>query len=146
MSIIDKLSSGMNEAGNTITQKAKDISEQTRLSGEISKNKARREEEIKKLGEAYYQAKKKNEPENLEESIREIELIDGILEKLTESLCQLKGIVLCGQCGTEVPKGSFFCPACGTPVKQPSMIRCNKCGTQMAFGSRFCIQCGAKIE
>ncbi len=146
MSIIDKLSSGMNEAGNTITQKAKDISEQTRLTGEIAKNKARREEEIKKLGEAYYQARRKNEPENLEESVHEIELIDGILEKLTESLCRLKGIILCGQCGSEVPKGSLFCPSCGAQIKQPSVIRCGKCGAQLDAGSRFCIQCGTKIE
>ena len=34
MSIIEKLSSGVTEAGNTITQKAKGISEQTKLSGE----------------------------------------------------------------------------------------------------------------
>ncbi len=146
MSIIEKLSSGVTEAGNTITQKAKGISEQTKLSGEISKNKARREEYIKKLGEAYYQSQRAGEEADLSELIREIELVDGVLEKLTESLCQLKGIVICEKCGTEVMKGSAFCPSCGTAVKQPAVIRCPKCSAQLEAGSRFCVYCGAKTE
>lgn len=83
MSIIDKLSSGMTEAGNTITQKAKDISEQSKISNEISKNKSRREAYIQKLGEAYYNVQKGGDDENLEELVNEIDLVDGILEKLT---------------------------------------------------------------
>lgn len=146
MSIIDKLSSGVSEAGNTITQKAKGISEQTKISGEISKNKARREACIQKLGEAYYQSHKAGEELDADEMIHELELVDGILAKLTESLCQLKGIVICEKCGTEVMKGSAFCPACGTPVKEPTVIRCPKCSAELPGGTRFCVHCGTKIE
>lgn len=146
MSIIDKLSSGVSEAGNTITQKAKGISEQTKISSEISKNKARREEYIRKLGEAYYQSRKTGEELDADEMIHELELVDGILAKLTESLCQLKGIVICEKCGTEVMKGSAFCPACGTPVKEPTVIRCPKCSAELPGGTRFCVYCGTKIE
>ena len=146
MSIIDKLSSGVSEAGNTITQKAKGISEQTKLSSEISKNKARREECIRKLGEACYQAHKAGEEFEAQELFHELELVDGILDKLTESLCQLKGIVICEKCGTEVMNGSAFCPSCVTQVRQPEVIRCPKCSAQLPGGSRFCVYCGAKVE
>ena len=146
MSIIDKLSSGMTEAGNTITQKAKDISEQSRISGEIAKNKSRRQEYIAKLGEAYYQAQKKGEPGDFEELIHEIDLVDGILANLTDSLYQLKGIVICEQCGTEVPKGSIFCSSCGAQVRQPNFVKCSKCGAELPLGTRFCVQCGTRIE
>lgn len=146
MSIIDKLSSGVSEAGNTITQKAKGISELTKVSSEISKNKARRDECIRKLGEAYYQARKAGEELDAEEMIRELELVDGILDKLTESLCQLKGIVICEKCGTEVAKGSAFCPACGAQVRQPTVVRCPKCSAELPGGTRFCVHCGTKIE
>lgn len=146
MSIIDKLSSGMSEAGSTISQKAKGISEQTKLSGEISKNKARREECIRKLGEVCYQAYKAGEEPAAEELFHEIELVDGILDKLTESLNQLKGIVICEKCGTEVMRGSAFCPSCGTQLKQPTVIRCPKCNAELQSGSRFCVYCGTKVE
>ncbi len=146
MSIIHKLSPGVSEAGNTIPQKAKGISEQTKLSSEISKNKARREECIRKLGEACYQAHKAGEEFEAQELFHELELVDGILDKLTESLCQLKGIVICEKCGTEVMKGSAFCPSCGTQVRQPEVIRCPKCSAQLPGGSRFCVYCGAKVE
>lgn len=146
MSIIDKLSSGVTEAGNTISQKAKGISDQTKLSGEISKNKARRDESIRKLGEVYYQARIKNEEPDAEELIHEIEQVDGILDKLTESLNQLKGIVICENCGTEIEKGNAFCPSCGTPVKEPQKIRCPKCVAELPAGTRFCVYCGTKIE
>lgn len=146
MSILDKLSSGMTEAGNTISQKAKGISEQTKLSGELSKNKARREECIRRLGEVYYQARKKDETPDDAELIEEIGQIDGIIEKITENLNQLKGIVVCEKCGTELEKGSAFCPSCGTPVKEPEVIRCPKCMAELPAGTRFCIHCGTKIE
>lgn len=146
MSIIDKLSSGVTEAGNTISQKAKGISEQTKLSGELSKNKARRDDCIQKLGEVYYQARIKNEEPDAEELIHEIEQVDGILEKLTDSLNQLKGIVVCENCGTEIEKGNAFCPSCGTPVKEPQKIRCPKCVAELPAGTRFCVYCGTKIE
>lgn len=146
MSIINKLSSGMTEAGNTISQKAKGITEQTKLNSEISKNRARRDEYIRKLGEACYQSHKTGEAVELDGLFHELELIDGVLEKMTESLCQLKGIIICENCGTEVAKGSAFCPACGTPVKQPTTIRCPRCGMELPGGTRFCVQCGTKIE
>ncbi len=146
MSFIDKLSSGVNEAGNTISQKAREISEQTKLTGEINKNRARRDELIRQLGESYYQAKQSGTEANFDELVHEISLVDGILAKVTESLNQLKGIVICEKCGTEISKGSAFCPSCGTPVKEPTVIRCPKCSAELAAGSRFCVYCGAKIE
>lgn len=146
MSIIDKLSNGMSEAGNTITQKAKDISEQSKISSEIAKNKNRRQEYITKLGEAYYQAQKKGEAANFEELIHEIDLVENIIVNLTDSLYQLKGIVICEQCGTEIPKGSAFCSSCGAQVRQPSFVKCSKCGAELPLGTRFCIKCGTRIE
>ncbi len=146
MSFIDKISSGVTEAGNSISQKAKDISEQTKLSGEIAKNKARRDEYIMQLGEAYYQAHKNGTEGNFDELMEQIDLVDGILDNLKEGLYQIKGIVICDQCGTEVPRGSAFCPSCGAQVRQPASVRCAKCGTELAAGSRFCIKCGARIE
>ena len=146
MSIIDKLSNGMSEAGNTITQKAKDISEQSRISSEIAKNKNRRQEYITKLGEAYYQAQKKGEAANFEELIHEIDLVENIIVNLTDSLYQLKGIVICEQCGAEIPKGSAFCSSCGAQIRQPSFVKCSKCGAELPLGTRFCIKCGTRIE
>lgn len=146
MSIIDKLSSGVTEAGNTISQKAKDITGQNKITGEIAKNKERREEYIKRLGEAYYQAQKGRESEDINTLLKEVELVDGILGQLTDSLNHLKGINLCEQCGVEVAKGSAFCPSCGAPVRQPSVIRCARCGAELSAGSRFCIQCGTRVE
>jgi len=55
------------------------------------------------------------------------------------------------QCARELPLGSAFCPACGTPapkeqpaVLQPGEAFCAQCGKPLRPGALFCAGCGAK--
>ncbi|MCD1296077.1 hypothetical protein CUJ83_13825 [Methanocella sp. CWC-04] len=50
--------------------------------------------------------------------------------------------VPCVKCGTAVPQGSKFCPACGTKQEQAA---CPKCGAGVAPGAKFCANCGERL-
>ncbi len=52
--------------------------------------------------------------------------------------------VPCVKCGTNVPAGSKFCPACGT--QQQTSQTCPKCNAQVQPGSKFCPNCGQPME
>ncbi len=55
------------------------------------------------------------------------------------------GSARCPQDGTLAPKGTRFCPECGTPMVQPVEDSCPQCGAA-ANGAKFCPECGTKIE
>jgi membrane protease subunit (stomatin/prohibitin family) len=47
----------------------------------------------------------------------------------------------CVKCGTMVPQGSKFCPACGEKQEQKA---CPGCKAALPAGAKFCPSCGAK--
>jgi len=52
----------------------------------------------------------------------------------------------CPTCGTAVPAGLAFCPACGSRARQASSgPSCPKCGTPSAPGAKFCGVCGTSF-
>lgn len=145
MSFFDKIGNGVVEAGNSISQKAKDISEQTRISGEINRYKAQKEEYIKKLGETVYEAKEKGEEPDIEEILASLRETDMFIKNLTNSLNDVKGIMSCGQCGSEIPRDSLFCPNCGQKVESQTKLICPKCSRELELGTKFCVGCGTKV-
>ncbi len=48
----------------------------------------------------------------------------------------------CGSCGTDNPRTSRFCRACGSPLG----VRCSACGSPVLREFRFCGNCGAGVE
>lgn len=57
----------------------------------------------------------------------------------------------CGNCGSEIPNDSKFCPVCGKdpqPVIAPLTEEarfCSSCGQSIAAGQHFCTACGSEI-
>jgi hypothetical protein len=47
--------------------------------------------------------------------------------------------------GTLAPKGTKFCPECGSPMVQPVSDNCPNCGSA-TNGAKFCPECGTKVE
>jgi ribosomal protein L32 len=54
-------------------------------------------------------------------------------------------LACCPNDGTVAPAGTKFCPECGTPMVQPTVVKCPNCGADTK-GAKFCPECGTKIE
>lgn len=145
MSFLDKIGSSVAEAGDTITQKTKDLSEQNRLTKEISMRKADREACLKNLGEAVYTAKLQGTTADVDALIEQIKILDGTLRNLTLSLNDIKGIATCESCGADVQSGVQFCPNCGSKMKVQDTVSCPKCNRVFPWGTKFCVGCGTKL-
>ena len=53
--------------------------------------------------------------------------------------------LLCPNCRSQVPPNSNCCNICGTPLRQPLLLRiCSSCKTQIPATSNFCPECGAR--
>lgn len=68
------------------------------------------------------------------------EQMSGITDALN-----IKAIVKCEKCGSQMPKNSKFCPNCGngnTSEEKSEKIKCSNCGFYYDKTVKFCPECG----
>lgn len=52
-------------------------------------------------------------------------------------------IIYSAQCHSQVPPNSNYCNICGTPLRQPLLLRiCSSCKTKIPVTANFCPDCG----
>lgn len=134
-------------------QKAKEMSEISKLNMLIS-------EEQKKVDNIYYQIGKLYAamyPEEHTEEFNGMFVALGEMNKKIRSyqqeIANIKRVVCCPQCGAEVQMGDSFCSLCGMRMPMPAipqvnmddLVRCESCGSMVKKGNRFCTSCGNPI-
>ncbi len=169
MAFFDKLS----DFAKNIGDKTTDAIETGKLQSKINSEKSLAGEELKKIGEFYYNAWLNGgeiAPEILEvctaakahydaadEAQAEIDRIRAENEAAKaaaaapaapEVPAAPSGIV-CTACGAENAPGTKFCCNCGNKLEIPAPPEpkiCPNCGATVADGMRFCGECGQKME
>jgi len=70
------------------------------------------------------------------------------IEALRAQIEEIKGVIRCEKCGTEIAQGTAFCSNCGSPAPKPKekipadCFKCASCGAIVKKGIRFCTSCG----
>lgn len=168
MAFFDKL----NDFAKNIGDKTSDAIETTKLNSRISSERSAAGEDLKKIGEHYYNlftAGGEVAPEVVEfcqsakahydaaaEAQAEIERIkaENEAEKAAAAApivpaAQVSGIA-CPSCGAVNSEGTKFCQGCGTKLETlppaPAGITCPGCGAANSEGTKFCRECGGKLE
>ena len=169
MAFFDKLS----DFAKNIGDKTTDAIETGKLQSKINSEKSLAGEELKKIGEFYYNAWLNGgeiAPEILEvctaakahydaadEAQAEIDRIRAENEAAKaaaaapaapEVPAAPAGIV-CTACGAENAPGTKFCCNCGNKLEIPAPPEpkiCPNCGATVADGMRFCGECGGALQ
>ena len=144
MSIFDVISSGVSEAGGSLSRKAKDLTETAKISSEMNKAEGRRQECFRQIGECIYEGSKDGREADYREILSEVREIEAQLDGLRADLRKRKGLVLCPGCGRDVDRSASFCPGCGAPIAAGNV--CPACKTPLEPDAKFCIHCGHKAE
>ena len=114
MDFFDKLGDRLIEVGREVSDRAKDVSDSTRMQYEIRKKKQELDDAYKTLGKRYYE-------ENKDSADDEITLIRETLAEIEDMEIQvagLKGGRRCPKCGAVVPMDSGYCNKCGAKLEE----------------------------
>ena len=112
MDFFNKIGDTIVSAVKGVGEKAKDVTDATRLSYDISKKKSEINDKYRTLGKKYYS-------EHRDEKDDMIVAITAAIEELHEmekNLASVKGGTRCEKCGAIVPVGSAYCSKCGAKV------------------------------
>ena len=71
------------------------------------------------------------------------------IEDLRNRLQELKGVIICKVCGTELSRDAKFCGSCGAKIEkeQPEKpLICPVCGGELKDTDVFCKLCGSPVK
>jgi len=115
---IDKL----NETGQAVAQKAKDVAEIAKLNALIVSEEASVRARYTELGRLYYQLHGAS-PEPGVAGL--CSAVSDSIKKIADMRAQinlLRGVIKCAVCGLEVDDIYDFCPKCGTKLVHPEPV------------------------
>ncbi len=120
----------INDLTQKFTQKVKQLSKDTaeevqklnrirQLNGKVNDARKQIEQIYSEIGKKFYELHKDSAPEGFEELVRTISDRTVEIGQLKEQLREVKGVVLCENCNTEVSADERFCPNCGSKMPEP---------------------------
>ena len=152
MDFFDEVGRKLAQTGHGVAQKTKNVAETVKINGLISEEEKRISDTYLRMGKLYYDACGENPGPPFVPLVAAIRDAAAKLAVYTEQLKQIKGVVNCQKCGSEVPYHAPFCSSCGSPVQSspvsesPADTACPLCGTPLPPGRAFCTNCGKPVE
>ena len=118
MSAWDNLKGSLFAAGRDVSQKAKEVSEVAKLKMDIHTKEAFVEKQFAALGRAYYEVNKDNASEAAVEKFAVIKEALEEIERMSQQVLDIQGVVQCPNCGKKMPADNSFCSDCGTKLDE----------------------------
>jgi len=140
MAFFEKIGGAITSGVGATANKAKDITDQTKLGNEIHSKKKELNGLYAQIGKLYVEGAEATKIDEIKNNALELSnYIDALEEKYNDA----KGLKKCEICGEIIDNSSVFCAHCGG--KQSVRVnKCVKCRTVLADGVAFCFNCGTK--
>ncbi len=119
MAFLGKIRETVTDTSKMVAQKAKDMAEVTKLSGQISSEESKIKEAYLAIGKRYFE---ENMGEVSDAYINDFTIINEAkarISELQEQIKTIKGVFSCPNCGAEVTTESVFCSSCGAKIEAP---------------------------
>lgn len=152
MAIFGGMKERISQAGQTTVQKAKDLSEITRLNSEISAAENQINTLYGRIGYEIYRAYRDDPQPETADLVQQVTELHQKIEDCKEQIKAINAANTCPQCGAKISKGMAFCSNCGCklptgPQPRPEeLATCDSCGAPIMPGSAFCTSCGKKLS
>lgn len=145
----------MGRMAQNAVAKSKEMAEITRLNVEISNLEQSLRDNYIQLGQYVLSHPDliAAEDETVVQIRQSVTDLQAKVEQDRQTICDLRNVNICSNCGAEVSRSSKFCDKCGTAMDRPVLTNrqeenhvCPSCGAEVENGAAFCGSCGAKLE
>ncbi|NLZ80581.1 MAG: zinc ribbon domain-containing protein [Clostridiales bacterium] len=119
MDFFNKLGDIISDNGKKVAKKAKDVSELTKLNGQLTTEENRKNAAFLAVGKRFFE---ESVGEVSTEYISDFSVINESLaniEEIKNQIKMIKKIYHCPNCGANMSINASFCSSCGSKVKHP---------------------------
>lgn len=154
-SFFDNLGDKLNSMGRGIADKAKEVSDTTKLNSQIREEEKKIQNAFVSIGQQYYAQSKENPAPEYEVLFQSITASEALIAQYKLEVQKIKGVCTCTNCGAEIDVNAAFCPSCGTKneflakqqeAQEASERHCPNCGAAVKDDAVFCPECGNRVE
>lgn len=154
MAFFEQIGKRLTDAGQNVAQQTQNLADVTRLNGAISERERKISQLFLAIGKAYYEKHKDDHSAEEWEKVAEVNTLYAEIFEDREKIKQIKGVINCEKCGSDLPVNASFCNVCGTKVNRVEVVKdnveegcqCPSCHAIVVKGNLFCNRCGTKIE
>ena len=118
MAFFDRMKDSLTTAGQEVSQKAKNATENVRLGNLIKNNDKMVDKLLYQVGLKYYEAHGQEEGTEYQELFAEINRLKSENAGYQQELDNLAATNKCSQCGFGNNASAKFCISCGAPLNQ----------------------------
>lgn len=171
MAFFNKVGETISSKSRDVAKKAKDFAEVSSLNGQINSQEDNINKMYLEIGKQYFNKYKDMDNNEYPDQCSAIKDAMVKIDQLRADINKIKGIMICQNCGAEIPDESAFCPGCGSKVvkevivdsqlvqeqdgvqapqvesaasKEPHV--CPECGSTLSEDAAFCTSCGHKLS
>lgn len=149
MAFFDQMKNKLTATSQSAVQMAKDLTETTRLNGQVNEAEKEINELYRKLGFEVYQAYREEPIPAGAELIAQLNELHEKVEALKAQIQTINKASLCPACGAKISKGMVFCSSCGCRLpeaEEKQVVLCANCGGVLEEDALFCTNCGTRVE
>lgn len=152
MDFFNELGSKLSMTGKTVADKAKDLTEITRLNAKVVSEESKLNKAYAEIGKLYYAECRGEMADAYAEAAETIRTALAEIASAKEQINVLKGVRTCAQCGREMGKNDLYCGSCGAKnepaaeeaPKSKDQV-CPVCKSIVPADLQYCPTCGEKL-
>lgn len=162
MAFFEQLSKKVTQVSQTTIQKTKEIADIAKLNSNISEEERTIESLYNQIGKYYVEKYGNNCDEECKSLVNNIKEAEEKIQDYRMQIQEIKGVIRCPNCQTDIPEHSQFCNVCGYKLEtnlveetncdeiKISEVTCDNkcaaCGAVLESEALFCPECGTKVE
>ena len=154
MAYINSMKEKISKTSSLTIQKAKGLSEITKLNNEVIKTEEQINELYRKIGAEVYQNYKSQPLSEVAELINLVSALYNNIDVYKMRIKEINNINSCSKCGAKISKEMKYCMNCGNKLLEQQMqsdesinaLFCMNCGESVPDDSVYCTACGKKLK